>query len=286
MSIFSVTAMKKETGLTSFQSLSAVKRAVKGSKVGHTGTLDRFASGLMLVLTGDATKLNPLFTGFDKSYRALMVFGQETDTLDPEGEVVATSDRIPSLDEIEAVLDSFRGKIMQEPPVYSAIHVDGKRAYSEARKGREVEMPLREVEISALSIISYNPPYLMFDASVSKGTYIRSLARDIALSLSSRGRLCELERYRLGPFTYRNLTEIPAKPEETEANLSLVIPHRIDFRSGAMKSIGNGFFPEGAITDITAEGERFYRIYTEGRFVGVVERKEAGGYRIVCLSER
>ena len=152
MSDFAVIITKKESGVTSFQSLSPIKKIYKGSKVGHCGTLDKFASGLMIVLTGEAAKLNPVFSGFDKSYRARIMLGCETDTLDPEGEIVRRSDHIPSLEEIEKVLPSFTGEIEQIPPVYSAIHVGGKRAYELARSDREVEMKARRVRIHSLSV--------------------------------------------------------------------------------------------------------------------------------------
>ena len=270
---FAVICTTKEAGVTSFQSLRAVKAAYPAQKVGHTGTLDRFAGGLMIVLVGEATRLNPFFTGFDKSYRAVMRFGVQTDTLDPEGE-------------IEAVLPSFTGKTLQRPPVYSAIHVGGKRAYREARKGREIEMPEREIEISRLSIVSYDPPYLAFDASVSKGTYIRSLARDIALSLGSCAHLTALDRYRVGPFDSSMLTGIPASLQESEANISLVIRGRIDAAPWALGSIANGYFPPRCIESIIDAGMSYFRLYSEERFLGVVERKEDGRYKVVCLVSR
>ena len=147
MSVFSVIVTRKERDVTSFSSLSPIKKACRGSKVGHCGTLDRFACGLMCVLTGEATRLNPLFSGFDKSYRARMVFGSETDTLDPEGQVIRTSDVIPSVEDIREVLPSFLGEQDQTQPVYSAIHVGGRRAYAQARKGVDVEMPSRRIRI-------------------------------------------------------------------------------------------------------------------------------------------
>ena len=283
---FAVICTTKEAGVTSFQSLRAVKAAYPAQKVGHTGTLDRFAGGLMIVLVGEATRLNPFFTGFDKSYRAVMRFGVQTDTLDPEGAVVRDGGRIPSLAEIEAVLPSFTGKTLQRPPVYSAIHVGGKRAYREARKGREIEMPEREIEISRLSLVSYDPPYLVFDASVSKGTYIRALARDIALSLGSCAHLTALDRYRVGPFDSSSLTGIPASLQESEANISLVIRGRINAAPWALGSIANGYFPPRCIESIIDAGMSYFRLYSEERFLGVVERKEDGRYKVVCLVSR
>ena len=237
MSDFAVIITKKESGVTSFQSLSPIKKIYKGSKVGHCGTLDKFASGLMIVLTGEAAKLNPVFSGFDKSYRARIMLGCETDTLDPEGEVVRRSDHIPSLEEIEKVLPSFTGEIEQVPPVYSAIHVGGKRAYELARSDMEVEMKARKVRIHSLSVLSYEAPYLVIDCRVSKGTYIRSLARDIAAAAGSAGHLTALERYSIGPFGYGDITGIPSSAEETEERLKAVIDGVIDFADEDINNI-------------------------------------------------
>ena len=125
--------LNKKPGVTSFDSLSNVKKAFATRKVGHTGTLDRFASGLLLVLVGRGVKLVPLFEDCVKEYTGTVFFGEETDTLDPEGSVIATG-KVPSREEVEAVLSAFRGDILQEPPAYSAIHVNGRRAYELTRE--------------------------------------------------------------------------------------------------------------------------------------------------------
>ena len=192
--------MDKEEGITSFSSLSSIKRSHTGMKVGHAGTLDKFASGLMIVLVGKATRLNPVFSSMGKSYIAEVTFGRETDTLDPEGEVVRRSDP-PTEEAIRSVLPSFLGRQSQIPPVYSAIHVGGKRAYQEARSGREVEMAPREITIDSIELLSYDGEKAVISASVSKGTYIRSLGRDIAAAAGSAGYLSALRRLRVGPWS-------------------------------------------------------------------------------------
>lgn len=198
---FSLILSDKGEGVTSFKSLNEIKNSHKGCKVGHAGTLDKFASGLMIVMVGGATRLNPIFSSFSKRYVATIKFGAETTTLDPEGEVVATSSHIPTLEEIEKIIPSFIGRQKQIPPVYSALHVNGKRAYEEARKGKNVEMAPRDIEIYSLEILDYSDGILKIDCSVSKGTYIRSLGRDIALSLGTRGHLIALRRTEVGPFS-------------------------------------------------------------------------------------
>lgn len=202
---FSLLLMDKKEGVTSFSSLYPVKKEHKGEKVGHAGTLDKFASGLMVVFIGTATRLNPVFSSFGKKYRGRLKFGTETDTLDPEGNTVRESSYIPTLNEIKEILPTFIGKQLQTPPLYSALHVDGKRAYQMARKGLDVEMQPREIEISSLDIVSYEGGILEFESKVSKGTYIRSLARDIAYRLNTCGHLVALRRLEVGPFTLEDI---------------------------------------------------------------------------------
>lgn len=195
-----VLLLNKPPGVTSFASLYPVKRTL-GKKVGHAGTLDKFAQGLMIVLTGAFTRLNPLFSSMDKRYVATIQFGLETSTLDPEGEIIcekAPCD-LPAIE--QALKTSFIGTIMQKPPAYSALHIDGKRAHTLARSGRYVEIPSRPVTIFSTNIITWNSPYLELEIHCSKGTYIRSLARDIALACQSCGHLRALKRTAIGPYS-------------------------------------------------------------------------------------
>jgi tRNA pseudouridine55 synthase len=194
--------LDKPAGITSFQSLGVVKRALDTRHIGHTGTLDKFASGLLIVLAGQMTRINTLFGGLKKEYEAVMCLGRETDTLDPEGKVVAEAE-ISSREALEAVFPTFQGEILQAPPLYSALHIDGKRASEIARAGREVEMKKRPVTIYELSLTSYDAASASAGLHVvcSAGTYIRSLARDIALAAGSRAYLTSLRRTRIGPFT-------------------------------------------------------------------------------------
>lgn len=196
----------KPSGVTSFRSLGAIKHNID-KKVGHAGTLDKFAHGLMIVLTGSMTKLNVLFSTMDKRYTAVIRFGQETETLDPEGETVATAE-IPTLETIERVIkQKFIGEVLQAPPIYSAIHVNGKRAYQIARSGKEVEMVKRPISIYDFSVIDFDGRDLTASIKVSKGTYIRSIARDLALECDSRGHLVALERVEIGPFKVEESVE-------------------------------------------------------------------------------
>ena len=200
--------LDKPLGLGSTQAVSAAKRALRAGgypklKVGHGGTLDPLASGVLPVALGEATKLAGRLLDSDKVYDFTIAFGVETDTLDAEGRAIATSDHRPTRAEVEAVLPHFTGAIEQVPPAYSALKVDGARAYDRARAGETVELARRAVTVRALKILPVNGEDLgaiTLTAHVSKGTYIRSLARDIARALGTVGHVSYLRRTQAGPF--------------------------------------------------------------------------------------
>jgi tRNA pseudouridine55 synthase len=196
----------KPLGLGSTQGVSAVKRALREGgygkyKVGHGGTLDPLATGVLPIAVGEATKLAGRMLDSDKIYDFTVKFGTQTDTLDLEGQVVAESDVRPLREEVEAVLPRFTGPIDQVPPAYSALKVDGERAYNLARKGEEVTLASRAVTIRSLTLREVTPDSAALTAHVSKGTYIRSLARDIAHALGTVGHVTMLRRVKAGPFT-------------------------------------------------------------------------------------
>ena len=198
--------LDKPVGLGSTQAVGAVKRLLREAgeaktKVGHGGTLDPLASGVLPIALGEATKLAGRMLDAAKAYEFTIRFGQQTDTLDTEGEVVATSDVRPPLAEIEAVLPRFTGPIEQVPPIYSALKIDGKAAYARARAGEQLEMKVRQVLVFDLQITGVTADQVTLSASVSKGTYIRSLARDIAHALGTVGHVVMLRRTKAGPFT-------------------------------------------------------------------------------------
>jgi tRNA pseudouridine55 synthase len=197
--------LDKPVGPGSTDCVSAVKRALRAGgyprvKVGHGGTLDPLASGVLPVALGEATKLAGRMLDSDKVYRFTVAFGTETDTLDAEGRVVATSAVRPDAAAMAAVLARFTGAIEQVPPAYSALKVDGARAYDRARAGEAVALAPRAVTIRALELLDAGTAAATLLAHVSKGTYIRSLARDIARALGSVGHVTELRRLRAGPF--------------------------------------------------------------------------------------
>ena len=197
--------LDKPLGLGSTQGVSAVKRALREAgepkhRVGHGGTLDPLATGVLPIAIGEATKLAGRMLDATKVYEFTIRFGAQTDTLDLEGEVIATSDVRPTRAEVGAVLPRFTGPIDQVPPNYSALKVDGKRAYDMARAGEEFELKTRSVTVYALSLIDRDDDSATLTATVSKGTYIRSLARDIAIALGTVGHVIMLRRTKAGPF--------------------------------------------------------------------------------------
>jgi tRNA pseudouridine55 synthase len=197
--------LDKPHGLGSTQAVGAVKRNLREAgygkvKVGHGGTLDPLATGVLPIALGEATKLCGRMLDASKVYAFTIAFGAETDSLDLEGKVIARSDVLPTRVAIEAVLPRFTGPIEQVPPVYSAIKVDGERAYDLARAGEEVVLKSRAVTIHSLEISSATEGEATLVAHVSKGTYIRSLARDIAHVLGTVGHVTMLRRLKAGPF--------------------------------------------------------------------------------------
>ncbi len=267
--------LDKPHGLGSTQAVSAIKRALRTAglpkaKVGHGGTLDPLATGVLPIAIGEATKLCGRMLDASKIYDFTICFGVETDSLDLEGHVIATSEALPTLAHVEAILPDFTGPISQIPPAYSAIKVDGQRAYDLARAGEEVALKARDVVIRSLEILSslspregegdhpqdgggassdrHAPPSSLRDATsplqdngegswikeitlrahVSKGTYIRSLARDIAVALGSVGHVTMLRRIKAGPFGLDQAISLDILDEHARAQSlgDLVLPLR------------------------------------------------------------
>ena len=201
----------KPTGMTSFGAVARVRRILSQReghkvKVGHTGTLDPFATGLLILLAGKATKKAPELTKKDKVYEATIRLGETSTTGDPEGEITATGAELPSEEQIAEVLKQFTGKIEQRPPIFSAIKINGERASKLARQGQEVEMPTRTVEIYSIEQISYSKPELQIRTHVSSGTYIRTLAEDIGKALGCGAYCSQLRRTQIADY---KLDELP-----------------------------------------------------------------------------
>lgn len=187
--------------------------APKRIRVGHAGTLDPFATGLLIVLVGDATKEQDRFMKLDKEYEATLKLGYTSTTGDPEGvinQTPITNYRLPNLEEIKKILKKFTGEIDQTPPAYSAIKIDGKRAYKLAREGKEVNLQSRQITINDINIISYTNPELKLLVSCSSGTYIRTLAEDIGRTLGCGAYLTDLRRTKIGIHNIKDAKSIEA----------------------------------------------------------------------------
>ncbi len=206
--------LDKPVGMTSTHAVGRLKRPFNAKKAGHAGTLDPLASGLLPVAFGEATKTVPFVQDGAKTYRFRIRWGVKTDSDDTEGAVVATSDLRPGRAEIEALLPSFEGTILQRPPSYSAIKVDGERAYDRARDGEVFELQPRPVTIHALRLIECSVDEAVLEAHCGKGTYVRSIARDLGDALGCLGHVNALRRTRVGPFLEADSATLPGEDED------------------------------------------------------------------------
>jgi tRNA pseudouridine55 synthase len=193
--------LDKPVGMTSTHAVAIAKRAFRARKAGHAGTLDPLASGLLPIAFGEATKTVPYVMDGRKAYRFTVRWGIETDTDDSEGKPVATREARPSVNDIEAILPGFMGEVMQVPPAYSALKINGERAYDLARDGETVELQPRPVLIHSLKLVAARTDEAEFEAECGKGTYVRALARDFGRKLGCLGHIVALRRTRVGAFT-------------------------------------------------------------------------------------
>ena len=221
----------KPYGMTSTQAVGKVRFLFNAEKAGHGGTLDPLASGLLPIALGEATKTVSYAMAGRKVYRFTAAWGEERATDDLEGEVTARSEKRPSQAEIESILPRFTGEIMQKPPIYSAIKVDGERAYDLARAGEAVELDSRPIQIEALRLMDIpDPDHALFEVACGKGTYIRSLARDMGRALGTAAHVSMLRRVQVGPFTeshmisLENLMELSHKAPGGNAITGALLP--------------------------------------------------------------
>jgi tRNA pseudouridine55 synthase len=212
--------LDKPAGMTSTAAVGAIKRLYNAQKAGHAGTLDPLATGILPIALGEATKTVPYIVDGAKSYRFTVRWGIEMDTDDSQGKATRSGGRIPGPAEIAGVLDRFTGEILQTPPRYSAIKIDGERAYDLAREGTEVTLEARPVVIDRLAVVATEGEETELDADCGKGTYVRSLARDIGRVLGTHGHVTKLRRLRVGPFELEDavtLEEVSAAAEAADS---------------------------------------------------------------------
>ncbi|MEZ5926168.1 MAG: tRNA pseudouridine(55) synthase TruB [Hyphomicrobiaceae bacterium] len=222
--------LDKPSGMTSTAAVGAIKRLYNAQKAGHAGTLDPLATGILPIALGEATKTVPYIVDGAKSYRFTVRWGIETDTDDSEGQVTASGGRVPSADEIVEVLPRFMGEILQRPPRYSAVKIDGERAYDLAREGATVEIAERPVVIDRLEIVGTTGDETVLEADCGKGTYVRALARDLGRTLGTYGHVTKLRRLEVGPFdeqdavTLAEVTEAAGRPDAARELRTLLKP--------------------------------------------------------------
>jgi tRNA pseudouridine55 synthase len=218
----------KPAGPTSHDVVDQVRRVIGIRRVGHAGTLDPFASGLLLLLLGTATRISEYLLGMDKGYDATLRLGVETDSLDPEGEVVREVsgwDHV-TIEEIEMALAGLRGRILQVPPTYSAKKIRGEAAHRRVRRGEEVTLDPVEVTVQELALAAAEPPFVRLKVLCSSGTYVRALARDLGRALGVGAHLTALRRTSIGPFLLSEAASL-ASLEKPESLLEAVIPSAV-----------------------------------------------------------
>lgn len=262
-----VLIIDKPEGITSHDVVAKVRKALHTKKVGHTGTLDPLATGVLVVCVEKATKLVQYLTCENKTYEVQMKLGIKTDTGDITGNVIATDDDIVAklnllnLEKVQATLQTFRGAQKQVPPMYSAIKVNGKKLYEYAREGIEIEREERDIEIHSIENVSFENDILKYTVSCSKGTYVRSLCEDIAEKLGTCGTMTALRRTVTGEFEIKDSIKIEEISEEKIISMEKLFDKKIDV-SNNMKKLING---EEIKVDLE---DGLYNLYTD-EYVGI-----------------
>jgi len=275
--------VNKSLGLSSFDVVRKIKKIAHTKKVGHTGTLDPEASGVLPICIGGATKFADYIMKADKVYRATLKLGIVTDTYDKEGKVLRTSEVTVGEEEIIPTIMSFVGSIKQVPPMYSALKVNGQRLYSLARKGIEIERVARDIEIFSIDILEMNLPYVVFDVKCSKGTYIRSLCYDIGEKQGCGGAMWGLIRTSSGFFNIENSVRLEELDEENISDHLIPVDKALwNYPSAtfAMKFVsllinGVSLQDKNAIGSLTMEV--IYRVYSDdSKFIGIGKLSQSG----------
>ena len=242
-----ILVVNKEKNMTSRDVVNEVCKKLNTRHIGHTGTLDPIATGVLVLGVNEGCKIIDLLTSNNKTYEAEVIMGIETDTLDVDGKIIKEEEVSVSKEKLEEVIANFPKKYLQEVPKYSAIHVDGKRLYEYARNNIDVELPKREVEIYSLKLLEVNNNTFRIEASVSKGTYIRSLIRDIASMLGVVCSMKELKRTKQGIFNIKeayNLEDINSDTKLLSISDALIDYDRLIISGDLEKKVKNGMILE------------------------------------------
>lgn len=265
--------INKPSGCTSHDIVSKIRKELNIKKVGHTGTLDPLATGVLPILLGGGTKLSKYLINHDKEYIATITLGVRTDTGDIEGKIIEKKE-IAEISEIQIkeVLESFKGKQQQIPPMYSAIKVKGKKLYEYARNGEKIEIEPRNIEIYNIELLGFSQKEITIKVSCSKGTYIRTLCEDIAIKLNTLGTMSALQRTKVGEFKLEQAITIEELTNENTLKNSLITPEKLFLDKPKMELNHNElvqFLNGMRIKEKNENG--LYRIYVEGKFVGIGE---------------
>lgn len=273
-----VIVIDKEKGYTSHDVVNIIRKTLNIKKVGHTGTLDPNATGVLPVLIGEATKISKYLIEHNKTYIAEITLGEKRTTGDMEGEILETK-QIPELtkEKIDKVLKEFLGKQKQKPPIYSAIKINGKKAYEYARKGKEIEINEREIEIYKINLLHYEKDTITFEVNCSKGTYIRVLCEDIAEKLGTVGYMKNLRRTEVDKFNLEQAVTIEEIKEKTDIVEQKIISVEEIFNNNEKIQLNeyklNLFLNGVKLTYNKPNG--VYRVYNNDKFIGlgVIENK-------------
>ncbi|WP_411682963.1 tRNA pseudouridine(55) synthase TruB [Clostridium thailandense] len=281
--------INKPTGMTSFDVVRKVKNIAKTKKVGHTGTLDPEASGVLPICIGRATKLVDYIMNDYKIYKAELKLGVITDTYDREGKILKTSQINVSKEQVESVINSFIGEIEQVPPMFSALKVNGQRLYSLARQGIEVERKARKINIYDINILDINIPNIIFEVKCSKGTYIRSLCYDIGERLECGGTMWNLQRIKTGAFNILNSVELETLNSDNISDYLIPMDRALDeypklhLEEKYEKLLFNGVTIKDYSILKDVEKDILYRVYVkDNEFIGIGLKNDVG-FKIVKL---
>ena len=279
----------KPPGLTSHDVVVAIRKMARQHRVGHAGTLDPLATGVLLVCLGQATRISEYLMRSQKTYRAVVRLGVTTTTHDAEGEITGEADVYVTRTQLEAALPGFTGHIQQAPPKYSAIKLDGRRLYDLARKGIAVEVPARWVDVYELKIVEWALPIVCLDVRCGPGTYVRALARDLGVALGCGAHLTALRRMSSGSFAVSDALSIERLGQMFAAGVVEQVLHSIDVAFSSWpalrlsldmaRRLAMGQPVEGAVAGVVeADADALARAYApDGRFVALVYRDERIG---------
>lgn len=267
-----IIAVNKPKDWTSFDVVNKIKRLLKIKRVGHLGTLDPMATGVLLVTVGKATKLFDYFQNKNKTYLAKFEFGYETDTLDITGKITKKTDTLPSIDDIKKSINKFIGEIEQVPPKYSAKNINGKRAYQLARNNEEFELKPKLVKIDDIKIVDYSNNILTVIISCGSGTYIRSICRDLAEKLNSYATMIELVRTDVGRINLKNCVNIQELDESNIRNYIIKLDKMLDIPIFSNNSQTTSKLLNGQIID-TEYNDGLYKLNDSMDTIAIINVK-------------